>query len=170
MTPSDEATERILEGEDAEVHDAPPGWRICRVCGEGQKVEEFYDSHDQAGHVVRNNTCRSCANTAPRKRTTARTLNKRARDLALKWLLDENQDRFAELMTMALREVRKEHAHLVEASGGDEDVILKPGPKRRGEGILDRIDVARCTACHTHHDRGHVCPRCGNSTEEEVRL
>jgi ribosomal protein L32 len=36
-----------------------------------------------------------------------------------------------------------------------------PGARKEGQSAIDRIDVARCAHCAKHHDRNHVCPKCG---------
>lgn len=44
---------------------------------------------------------------------------------------------------------------------------LKTGPKRREQtDVVERLDVARCPKCHTHHDAGHLCPNCGTDTAQ----
>ncbi len=44
----------------------------------------------------------------------------------------------------------------------------RPGPKRGAERTVDRLDVARCQLCHTHHDADHECQSCGEATPTPV--
>lgn len=143
--------------------------RACGTCGKEKPVGEFYSHDNGHGSVVSGKHCRDCENSRPRRPTVARAVRNRARHRAFQRLAEEQQERFAVLLEEETAKAQHEH-DVLQAIGGLPDptevVRIKPGPKREGQSVLERIDVARCRRCHTHHDRGHTCPSCG-STEEE---
>jgi hypothetical protein len=101
--------------------------------------------------------------TQPRRRTPARVIRNRARHRATALLLEEYQTRFQVLLTQEQRVATNEAAMLLAMGDGavDNVVLLRPGMRLEGQTPGERIDVARCKRCHTNHDAGHVCPRCG---------
>ena len=133
----------------------------CNTCKAVKPLSEFYLHDNGRGSKFRASDCRDCSNSRPRVATPARVINRRARQRATAILLEEHQDRFVELLAQERRVAEAEYYLL------GEDAVLKPGPRREGQDVLERIDVARCRRCHTHHDRGHTCPACGATEEEE---
>ena len=141
-------------------------------CGQIKPATEFYEHSNGkgGGKTWRRRICRDCENKRQRKATPARTIRNRARHRALQRLAAHHPRLFDQLYNEELGKAEQEHA-ILQAIGAytvpeGESVRLRPGPKREGQQVIERIDVARCQRCHTNHDRGHTCPNCG-STEEE---
>lgn len=146
--------------------------RQCNGCLEWKPVSEFYVKGD--GQVQPK--CKDCDNTRPRKATLTRIVRVRARHRAVAALIKAHGDEFRNLLNYftdvvleesaelaaaaaaAAAEAEREHAHEV-----DEPELprLRPGPRRPGQVVKDRIDVGRCPECVGYHDRGHRCAACG---------
>ena len=143
----------------------PAGKQRCDPaagCGKVLDESEFYTHGNGKGSDKKylRSICRTCENSRPRKATRARVISRRARQRATALLLEEYADRFEALLDQERRVAEVEYEMLGEA------VVLKPGPRRPGQALTERIDVARCRRCHTNHDRGHSCPSCGHTEEE----
>lgn len=139
--------------------------KVCTGCGKEKPRSEFHLR--KAGGNKRNPRCRDCDNSRTRTATPARVIRVRARHRAVAALIERHRTEFEELMAEATESARTEAEALAEDPAAaehyqpDETVRLRPGPRRAGQDVTERIDVARCTNCATHHDRGHVCPNCG---------
>lgn len=140
--------------------------RLCSQCGAEKPLDDFYEQ--AKGRDGRMAHCIACNNDRPP--TEARIIRQRARHRATARLLEEHRDEFTRLLEEETVKARTEHARLAEkaaATGNDDAAIarLRPGQKRRTEqDAADRLDVARCRSCHTHHDAEHECPSCGDTT------
>lgn len=103
------------------------------------------------------------------KPTEARLIDQRARRRATQALIEKYRDEFGTLYEMHRRAAEVEAGVLAEVSSEHresrhatpEPPRLMPGRRLPGEDATDRIDVARCPHCVKHHDRGHVCTKCG---------
>lgn len=143
-----------------------PTSKTCTNCDESKPLGEFYP--DDSNRDGRGSWCRACNNR--RQPTQARMLRNRARNRASAALIHAHADEFARLFADELQRAEAEHQRLVAqaAADGRPDAAvarLKPGPKRQDEtDTVQRLDVARCPSCHTHHDDKHVCPNCGDET------
>lgn len=142
--------------------------KLCPACDTHKPLEDFY----QQGERIHPN-CRKCENAKPRTRSAKRAANQRARQRATAKLIRRHLPEFEALKALCLVEVEREMAELAEAAPehlDDQQVVpLKPGQRMEGETVVDRIDVARCTDCHRHHDRGHECPMCGSVPGEDYQ-
>lgn len=135
-----------------------------------------------------------------RRGTATRRIYTRARARALEDLAKLHPDDFAALFAARKAEAEQEFQRLQDASTDDyaeandhmtetgiqslatrtrggqppsfEPVVatLKPGPRKPGEDVTDRLDVARCPECRAHHDRGHVCKACGANPALDVQV
>lgn len=146
---------------------AAPDSKACTNCQETKPLGEFYpDDNNRDGRA---SWCRTCNNR--RQPTQTRMLRNRARNRASAALVKAHPDEFERLYAIEFQKAEVEHQRLVTAAAGrpDADVArLKPGPKRSDEDdVTQRLDVARCPSCHTHHDDKHVCPNCGDETPAE---
>lgn len=148
------------------------GEKACPNCGETKPLDDFYP-HPQTrdGRHLR---CKKCDNARPRKVTAAKVNRMRARHRALADLIKFHEDEFQALLAIRLAEAREEAEALANSPEAaehyqDEPVRLKPGKRMPGEKAGDRIDVARCPHCIRHHDRGHVCPKCGTAPASALR-
>ncbi len=144
--------------------------RTCTICGETKPLETgFYTSKLGRGGYA--NRCTTCANKRPP--TASRLVRNRARSRAYAKLAELHPEEFAELLEEQTVVAQAEHEQLAakaRAKGNPDSGVarIKPGPKRRTEsGAVDRVDVARCPSCHTHHDAAHQCPTCGDETPEQ---
>lgn len=162
VSPADELAELIGPPRAPMV---PAGRKRCDPaagCGAVKDVGEFYthgNGKDDKKYL--RSVCRDCENAKPRKQTRAKVIARRARQRAMALLLEESADRFAVLYARERRVAETEYDLL------GEGVILRPGPARADQSVVERIDVARCRRCHTNHDRGHSCPNCGHHEEEQ---
>jgi hypothetical protein len=100
------------------------------------------------------------------KPTAARLIDQRARRRATQTLIQVHRDEFQRLYNLHRAEAEQEAEHLATAPDAiehyrSEPVRLMPGRRMPDQTAGDRIDVARCAHCVTHHDRGHVCTNCG---------
>lgn len=139
----------------------------CTMCGKELKATEFYWSWNvRDSRWQRDSRCKDCHN-GTKRTSPAKVINRRARQRATALLLQEYAERFEELLAQERRVAAAEYAVLEQHKPGDRQV-LRAGRRRPGETVLERLDIARCTECHTHHDRGHVCPKCGAATTEEI--
>ena len=144
----------------------PYGMAQCNTCMEMKPLAEYYvHTSGKSGVTQRAARCKDCDNSRERPVTITRLMRNRARSRAAALLVKAYPEQYARLVGEQL-EAALEEAHQLSAS--DEPVLLKSGPKRAGETVLDRIDVARCARCHSHHDAGHICPVCGSEQEEEA--
>ena len=168
-TPQDEMTE-LLEGARLD-----PKLLVCVKeaggCGQQKPVTEFYEhGNGKGGKKWRRRICRDCENSRQRKPTPARAIRNRARHRAFQRLSVMFAVDFERLYTEELEKAQHEH-EVLQAIGAltvpeGEPVRLKPGPRRAGQDTTARIDTATCRRCHITHDRGHVCPNCGHTEEE----
>ena len=145
----------------------------CRGCEKDLPLDEFYKN--QAGKHGRATYCKACDNARKRDATPKKVNRTRARHRAVKDLIAAHPDEFARYLATRLAEAETEAETLTEAAANlpsDHDhepsakpqpVRLRSGPRKNGETVIERIDVARCGECRTHHDRGHRCPACGTS-------
>lgn len=144
----------------------PYGSKQCGNCLEIKPLREFYGQHDNRKDATYpSSQCKDCENSKPRNRTLPRVLRNRARNRATALLIERRREEFEALLEQETEKVWAEHQEISKVS---KEAIprLKPGARREGQTVLERIDVARCTVCHTNHDRGHVCPVCGHRDEE----
>lgn len=144
----------------------------CPKCGETKPLGDFYP-HPQT-RDGRHPSCKKCDNAKPRKVTAAKVNRMRARHRALADLIKFHEDEFQALLAIRLAEAREEADALAASPEAaehyqNEPVRLKPGKRMPGEKAGDRIDVARCPHCVRHHDRGHVCPKCGTAPAAALR-
>ena len=95
-------------------------------------------------------------------------LRNRARHRATAALIQAHADEFETLLADATDEVRAEAEALAEHGAEGQMTRLRPGPRRRGQDVAERLDVARCPECAGHHDRGHICTNCGASPQAEA--
>lgn len=138
----------------------------CTRCGESKPTSEFY-KHPQTRDRLAPH-CKACDNKRSRKATGTRINRNRARHRAIADLISFHEDEFNALLAIRLSEAEEEAESLASEPAAkehyrSEPVRLKPGKRMVGQTVGDRIDVARCPHCVKHHDRGHVCPRCGAS-------
>lgn len=139
----------------------------CASCSKTKPAAEFFAVKHTATGL--SSHCRDCENR--RSPTETRMIRVRARHRAMAALVESHRDEFARLLDLETVKAREEHEKLKQASDGNPDAglaRLKPGPKRKGQtDVTERLDVARCQSCHTHHDDEHVCPSCGDETPVE---
>lgn len=157
----------------AEYAVAAAGEKLCPKCDQVKQLDDFYP-HPQT-RDGRHPSCKKCDNTRPRKVTPAKVNRMRARHRALADLVRFHEDEFQALLSIRLAEAQEEAQELAshpEATKhyANEPVRLKPGKRMAGEKAGDRIDVARCPHCVKHHDRGHVCAKCGTAPAVALRL
>lgn len=143
-----------------------PTTKTCSKCGEAKPLAAFYANTN--GTHGRMPYCKKCDNARPRKVSAVRINRMRARHRAVADLIDLHEDEFETLLAIRLAEAHDEAERLAQTPEAaehfkGEPVRLKPGKRMPGEKVGDRIDVARCPHCVKHHDRGHVCPRCGTA-------
>ena len=144
----------------------PKGVRTCRACGKTKPVEEFYvHTNGKTDKQHRARRCKDCENGRARTPTTTRMVRNRARNRAYQALAEEYRERFNELYQQELVVAKNEAdiLKMVAEMRGDaqpEIVRLKSGPKREGQTVVERLDVARCSKCQNYHDEGHQCPTC----------
>lgn len=151
-----------------EEPDVPAGSKPCTRCTQVKPLAEFYP--DPSGKHGRKSICRTCQN--QRQPTQARMMRNRGRKRANAILAQRHRAEFQQLLEQETEKAWAEHERLVaeaEARGQHDAAVarLKPGPKRQEEtDVAQRLDVARCPKCHTHHDEQHVCPSCGEETPQ----
>lgn len=153
----------------------PSGKRRCDPvtgCGQVKAEDEFYahGNGKAGGQKWTRAICKDCDNGRPRKATPSRAIRNRARHRAMQRLAGHHPRQFDVLFQQEVEKAQREY-EILQAIGAHtvpegEPVRLRPGPKRAGQEAEHRIDVARCTVCHTNHDRGHSCPNCGHTEEE----
>lgn len=142
--------------------------RTCSMCGEEKTLETEFYKHP-AGRGGYDAACVTCHN-APRTPSVTRLVRSRARGRAYQLLAERHREEFSALLEEQTVIAQREHEQIAakarENGNPDADVArIKRGPKRQHEASkLDRVDVARCPSCHTHHDAAHECPSCGNET------
>lgn len=140
----------------------------CTTCRETKPLTDFYAT--KAGRHGRASKCTTCHNKRPV--TPTRLLRNRARNRAYALLADTHPTEFARLFETELAKAVAEHQRIKDAAAGNPDAAtarLRPGPKREGQSdVTERIDVARCQTCHTHHDAAHECPTCGDVTPDQA--
>ena len=138
----------------------------CSACGEVKPYEDFYEATNTLSK--RASQCIKCENSRPP--TPSKIVRGRARNRAYQLLAKAHAEEFKALYNRELAAAEAEHARLQKAAAGRPDAAiarLKPGPKRKGQtDTTERLDVARCPSCHTHHDAEHQCPSCGDTTPE----
>lgn len=138
----------------------------CARCAADKPVGEFNFRDRQTGR--RWSYCRDCDSARPRTRSRTKILTGRARNRALAELAKRHRDEFRDLLDYFLRIARDEAEQLAgtatarQAYPNAQTVRLRPGARRAGQPIEERIDVARCGECIGYHDRGHRCPACGS--------
>lgn len=148
--------------------------RRCTACGQDKPAAEFYVRNRDGRTRKICPRCRDCDNTRARARTEARVFRVRARHRAIADLIDLHRVEFEALLEQHTVTVQAEAATLTAAAAADQahghdahhaapDPLprLRPGPRRPGQTVTERLDVARCAHCVKHHDRGHTCPSCG---------
>lgn len=153
----------------------------CPGCEQDLPLGEFYVA--KTGKHGRATYCKTCENSRKRPATSGKVNRNRARHRAVSDLIDAHPEEFEEYFAARLREAeieavaltaaaadlpRHNHAPVV-APKTPQPVRLKSGPRRDGQSIAERIDVARCGECQSHHDRGHKCLMCGSSPETRRR-
>lgn len=147
---------------------AAPTTKACTKCKKVQPTSEFYPDNQMKDGLQSH--CRTCNN--DRQPTVTKLVYNRARRRAAAYLEKKYAEEFAARIAIELEHARTEHERLTAAAAArgqsDAEVArLKPGPKRTTEAdTVERLDVARCPSCHTHHDDVHVCPSCGDTTPE----
>lgn len=124
--------------------------------------------------------CRECQADHPnaaktRPYTAARAARTRARGRALARLAEHHAAEYEALYREELAAATAEAEALAKVAeqkapgtghdhgGGPVVPLLKRGVRRQGQTVVDRLrdDVGRCAVCIDAHDRGHVCPACG---------
>lgn len=104
----------------------------------------------------------TCRDTADGRRK--QLAYQRARGRAVTALIAAHEAEWEHLFAAKRAEVEAELDTVDQAGAGhygDEPARLKSGRRKKGQTAVDRIDVARCPHCIKHHDRGHVCVKCG---------
>lgn len=140
--------------------------KVCSACNTTKPRTEFYPNPKTSDGL--DSRCRSCNNTRPH--TETRLLRNRARSRAYAQLAEAHREEFDRLYAAAYAEAQAEHTRIAAAAvaKGQSDAQvarIKRGPKRAEEtDVVQRLDVARCPSCHTHHDADHVCPTCSEQT------
>lgn len=137
--------------------------RTCSICDVEKPIDDFY--RQAGGRAGRMSHCIACNNRRPP--TVTRIVRNRARSRAMALLVQAHEGEFARLYERQFQVARAEHEALQQAAAGNPDAEharLRPGPVRAGETKIDRLDVARCQRCLTHHDAEHECPDCGGIT------
>lgn len=149
--------------------------KVCTACGESKPPTEYY-AHPNTADRLRPR-CKKCDIAAPRSREAvgAKINRQRARHRAIAELIERHEDEFRALMEIRLIEAQEEADALAASPAArehykGEPVRLKPGQRMPGQKAGDRIDVARCPHCIKHHDRGHVCTKCGAAPAAALRL
>lgn len=145
-----------------------PDEKACVRCTETKPLSEYPpDTNTRSG---RSGVCRTCQNKRPP--TETRIVINRARSRASARLVKAHHTEFLRLYEEELAAAKAEHARLTQAAAGHHDAPvarLRPGPKRQDQtDVVERLDVARCQTCSTHHDATHVCPNCGDTTPDET--
>lgn len=139
--------------------------RTCCTCEIEKPIDDFY--RQERGRGGRMPQCIKCNNARPP--TKVRMLRNRARSRAVAVLAQRHPAEYEALYAEQLVAAEAEYDQLQAAAAGNHDSSvprLRPGPVREGETKLDRLDVARCVRCRTHHDAEHECPNCGGVTPE----
>jgi len=102
------------------------------------------------------------------KQSVSRLVDQRARRRATQALIEMHRDEFRDLYQWHRMQAVTEARTIAEAATqkqsfhpSSEPPRLMPGRRLPGQEVVDRIDVARCPHCIKHHDRGHVCAKCG---------
>lgn len=137
----------------------------CTKCGQIKELADFYP--DRRASDGRQGWCRKCQNASQvKKASEPRLVRNRARQRAAADLVKRHEAEFNDLYQMYWDEAMAEAKALAATPEAaqhyvSEPVRLKPGARQPGEVAGDRIDVARCPHCIKHHDRGHVCAKCG---------
>jgi hypothetical protein len=148
--------------------------KTCTSCGKVKPRSEFYARNNDGSSAKVCPRCRDCDNTRTRVATPARFLRTRARHRATSELIERHRVEFQALLEDATEQVVAEAQHLA-AAAAEQPVDdhghqpqpapamprLKPGPRRKGQDVTERLDVARCPECVGYHDRGHRCASCG---------
>lgn len=138
--------------------------KTCTKCGESKPLNAFYASKQVLSGI--SSMCIACNNSRPI--TPTRIVRNRARSRSYVVLAERHAAEFEQILAAQLSRAQKEHQLIQSAVAGQPDAAtarLRPGPKRDGETVLDRLDVARCPVCHTHHDADHTCAECGTVTQ-----
>lgn len=141
--------------------------RVCSICETTKPINDFYRNDRSRGGRMAH--CIACNNQRPP--TMVRICRNRARSRAVAILAQRHADEYEALYQEQYDGALREHEQLQAAAAGNPDAEharLRPGPVREGESKLDRLDVARCVRCHTHHDAEHECPSCGGITPEKA--
>lgn len=149
--------------------------KVCSKCGESKPLDDFYArASGTPGHMP---YCKTCDNARERKPSSAKINRMRARHRAIADLIKFHEDEFEALLSIRLAEAMVEAEELAttpEAAkhygNTSEPVRLRRGRRMPGQKAGDRIDVARCPHCIKHHDRGHVCVKCGAAPATALRL
>lgn len=137
-------------GDDAPT---PVKMRTCAMCKVSKPETEFYDKKDYKG--AKRSYCKDCDTTRPTKQTATKQLKTRARHRAVSALVINHREEFDRLLAEFLVQVKVEAEEL--GMDGSLPRRLRTGPKRKGQTVMERLDVARCPRCHEFHDAGHVC-------------
>lgn len=143
----------------------------CTRCGHDKPHDDFYPDREAADG--RRSACRSCMNSA--QLTESKVLRNRARHRAVADLVKRHEAEFNELLQSHMEATLTEGLALAASPDASvhyasEPVRLKPGARQSGQKAGDRIDVARCPHCVKHHDRGHVCAKCGAVPQATVAI
>jgi hypothetical protein len=144
--------------------------RQCSMCGQTKPlVTGFYASKLGRGGYAAH--CTTCASKRPP--SASRLVRNRARGRSFAILAERHAEEFSALLEEQTAIAQAEHEQLAakarEQGNPDAAVArIRPGPKRSFEtSKVDRVDVARCPHCATHHDAAHECPSCGTETPEQ---
>lgn len=102
--------------------------------------------------------------------TEARLVDQRARGRATQALINNHREEYEQLLAAYKAEAIEELELLPAPAASPEHptrppapVRLKPGPRKAGEAVTDRVDVGNCPFCRAYHDNGHRCQRCGQT-------
>lgn len=146
--------------------------KVCTRC-HLRKPRSAYYKHPQTRDKLAPH-CKECERERVRNPTQKKVNRNRARHRAIADLIDFHVEEFEALYAIRIAEAEQEAEELAESPAAKKHygsksagpIRLKPGKRQEGETAGDRIDVARCPSCIKHHDRGHVCPRCGASPSD----
>jgi hypothetical protein len=143
--------------------------KVCTGCHVEKPITEFYRHNDRGTKVCPR--CRDCDNARPRTRSANRVLRVRARHRAVAALVERHAAEFRELLEYYVKIVDQEARQLAVAAADTFETNghghtpsmprIKRGPRRKGQELVERLDVARCPQCVGYHDRGHRCAECG---------
>lgn len=139
----------------------------CTKCGKDQALAEFGRNAGAADGL--NWWCKDCTNTQKRPSTPERMARNRANHRARAALAERHRDEFQQLVAVEYDRALAEIQDLTQP-GAEHVTRLRPGARREGQSVAERVDVAWCKTCHAYHDSGHACPSCKAREKRQARL